>query len=49
MVSNLCQSEYYGSENLQVAGHILLQCTMLTAGVERYTYQWLDKEYREVR
>lgn len=35
-------------ENLQVAGTYSFTVYNADRGVERYTYQWLDKEYREV-
>ena len=35
-------------ENLQVAGTYSFIVYNADRGVERYTYQWLDKEYREV-
>ena len=35
-------------ENLQVAGTYSFTVYNADRGAERYTYQWLDKEYREV-
>ena len=35
-------------ENLQVAGTYSFTVYNADCGAERYTYQWLDKEYREV-
>ncbi len=38
----------YMEENLQMAGTYSLTVYNEERGAERYTYQWLDKEYREV-